>query len=189
MIETVRDRVKHLLDTAELQHWGTDQTIVRYLRARKFRLDKAIEMIINTIMWSVCLWSASSSSSCTDHPLTVPQYVSLTQCTKLILYRRRVTRPEDITFSQVENESKWGKIYILTKNDDHSPVLDKSGRPVVVIRPRNEHNMSTKEDALRHFAYIMDIASDLADKHSPDLKLAWVRHGARRNAHSADLIF
>lgn len=30
----------------------------------------------------------------------------------------------------------------------------------MVIRPRHEHNKSTREDAIRHFTYIMDIAGE-----------------------------
>lgn len=56
---------------------------------------------------------------------------------------RRSYRPEDITFDTIENEAKWGKLYLM------DGTFDKDGRPIVIIKPRNEHNKTTKEDAIR----------------------------------------
>eukprot|EP00191_Tetraselmis_sp_GSL018_P005163 CAMPEP_0177619882 /NCGR_PEP_ID=MMETSP0419_2-20121207/26545_1 /TAXON_ID=582737 /ORGANISM="Tetraselmis sp., Strain GSL018" /LENGTH=263 /DNA_ID=CAMNT_0019119275 /DNA_START=224 /DNA_END=1012 /DNA_ORIENTATION=+ len=69
---------------------------------------------------------------------------------------RSTTRPEQIRWEDVEQESRTGKLFILKHPD-------KSGRPVLVMRPRNE-NSSNHDSQIRNLIFMMETVSFLADE-------------------------
>lgn len=76
-------------------------------------------------------------------------------------------RPDLLTWEKMETEGRRGKVFVLDN-------FDREGRPVVFMRPRKEVYGGDNEERLRWVVYIMEMASHLADKYSPDGKMTWL---------------
>ncbi|GAA0139908.1 hypothetical protein LIER_01365 [Lithospermum erythrorhizon] len=73
-----------------------------------------------------------------------------TKMLKASLKWRLEYKPDEIRWDDVSSEAETGKIY-------RANYKDKSGRPVLVIRPRCENSKSVK-DQIKHFVYCMESA-------------------------------
>lgn len=90
-----------------------------------------------------------------------------TKMLKETLAWRTSYKPEQIRWEDVAAEAADGKMWVL----EHP---DKEGRPVVLMRPRNDtsHN---NEARIRHLVYTLEQASRLADEWGTgDGKMAWL---------------
>ncbi|KAK9843107.1 hypothetical protein WJX74_007090 [Apatococcus lobatus] len=103
-----------------LQLWCTDLTLIRYLRARSWDVNKANQMLHKTLDW------------------------------------RSSYKPHEITWAEVSEEATTGKLFRM-----HT--LDREGRPVLVMRPRNE-NSNIYERRLKFLVYCLECASQIADE-------------------------
>ncbi|KXZ53519.1 hypothetical protein GPECTOR_7g969 [Gonium pectorale] len=65
-------------------------------------------------------------------------------------------KPHLIKWEEVQAESTTGKQYVY-----HT--VDKAGRPIVMMRPRNQNTKDT-EKQIRHLIYTLEVASRQADK-------------------------
>lgn len=74
-------------------------------------------------------------------------------------------KPHLITWDQVESEGTTGKQFVY-------PALDKNGRPVVLMRPRNQNTKDTDKQ-VRHLIYTLEVASRIADEQGVG-KFAWL---------------
>eukprot|EP00882_Tetradesmus_deserticola_P003067 GHRQ01003256.1.p1 GENE.GHRQ01003256.1~~GHRQ01003256.1.p1 ORF type:complete len:298 (+),score=113.14 GHRQ01003256.1:180-1073(+) len=81
------------------------------------------------------------------------------------LHWRLETRPQEIVWAQVEQEAETGKTFV-------SPYPDKEGRPVVVMRPRNQNTRDEKEQVM-FLIYCLEHASRLADEQRVG-KMTWL---------------
>ncbi|WIA18642.1 hypothetical protein OEZ85_003348 [Tetradesmus obliquus] len=78
---------------------------------------------------------------------------------------RLETRPQEIVWAQVEKEAETGKTFV-------SPHADKEGRPVVMMRPRNQNTRDEKEQVM-FLIYCLEHASRLADEQRVG-KMTWL---------------
>lgn len=77
-------------------------------------------------------------------------------------------KPHELCWENICHEGKRGKLFMLEKPD-------KEGRPVVLMRPRNEEAYSgDSEERIKWLVYTLEQASRHADKHSPDGKMTWL---------------
>jgi hypothetical protein len=65
-------------------------------------------------------------------------------------------KPEEITWDEIKSEAELKKVTILDN-------VDKDGRPVVFMRPRNEVPGSPNDLKLKYVVYVMERASSIAD--------------------------
>eukprot|EP00879_Flechtneria_rotunda_P003493 GHRR01003723.1.p1 GENE.GHRR01003723.1~~GHRR01003723.1.p1 ORF type:complete len:296 (+),score=96.30 GHRR01003723.1:372-1259(+) len=78
---------------------------------------------------------------------------------------RLEAKPEQIQWHQVEREAATGKTFV-------SPYRDKDGRPVVVMRPRNQ-NTHNEQEQVQFLIYCLENASRVADEHRVG-KMTWL---------------
>ena len=76
-------------------------------------------------------------------------------------------RPDLLTWERMESEGRRGKVFVLD-NFDHD------GRPTVFMRPRKEYSGGDNDERIRWVVYVMEMASHLADRYSPDGKMTWL---------------
>eukprot|EP00887_Chlorella_sp_A99_P003143 scaffold9.g3143.t1 len=79
-------------------------------------------------------------------------------------------KPDELRWEAICHEAKRGKLFIL-------PQLDLDGRPVVLMRPRNEGEYEDGDDRIRWLVYQLEAASHIADAStspSADGKMAWL---------------
>ncbi|GFR40545.1 hypothetical protein Agub_g1118, partial [Astrephomene gubernaculifera] len=88
-----------------------------------------------------------------------------TKMLKATLEWRLEYKPHLIKWEEVQEESATGKLYVY-----HVP--DKQGRPIVLMRPRNQNTKDT-ERQVRHLIYTLEVASRLADQNGVG-KFAWL---------------
>ncbi|KAG2497600.1 hypothetical protein HYH03_004345 [Edaphochlamys debaryana] len=74
-------------------------------------------------------------------------------------------KPHAIRWDEVASESTTGKQYVY-----HT--VDKAGRPIVMMRPRNQNTKDT-EKQIRHLIYTLEVASRIADKNGSG-KFTWL---------------
>lgn len=74
-------------------------------------------------------------------------------------------QPHAISWADVEAEARTGKTFV-------SPYPDKEGRPVVIMRPRNE-NTKGEEGQVRFLIYCLEHAARLADEKRVG-KMTWL---------------
>ncbi|GIL56368.1 hypothetical protein Vafri_11730 [Volvox africanus] len=74
-------------------------------------------------------------------------------------------KPHLIKWEEVKSESLSGKLWVYH-------VLDKAGRPIVFMRPRNQNTKET-DMQIRHLIYTLEVASRLADKSGAG-KFTWL---------------
>ena len=72
------------------------------------------------------------------------------------LLRRKSYRPGHITWDDIKEEATTGKQYICS-------CPDREGRPVIVMRPRNE-NTKNAERQMKYLVYHLEMASRMADE-------------------------
>lgn len=83
------------------------------------------------------------------------------KATKMLLESlkwRASYKPEELTFDNTRQEAERGKLFILSKPD-------LEGRPVVMMRPRNEEKYTgDSEERIKWLVYTLEQASRLADE-------------------------
>eukprot|EP01025_Chloroclados_australasicus_P033770 TRINITY_DN3452_c0_g2_i3.p3 TRINITY_DN3452_c0_g2~~TRINITY_DN3452_c0_g2_i3.p3 ORF type:complete len:306 (-),score=18.12 TRINITY_DN3452_c0_g2_i3:330-1247(-) len=79
---------------------------------------------------------------------------------------RQTFKPHLLRWKDVKHEGETGKIFRL-------PVLDRCGRPVLVLRSRNENTKAGMEQ-IRHLFYHVELACRLADKEGSDGKMTLI---------------
>ncbi|GLC58936.1 hypothetical protein PLESTB_001419200 [Pleodorina starrii] len=84
---------------------------------------------------------------------------------KATLEWRLEYKPHLIKWEEVQSESASGKLWVYH-------VQDKAGRPIVMMRPRNQNTKDT-EKQIRHLIYTLELASRLADKNGVG-KFTWL---------------
>ncbi|GAB4822310.1 hypothetical protein N2152v2_009356 [Parachlorella kessleri] len=75
-------------------------------------------------------------------------------------------KPEALTCEGLAHEGSKGRMYVL-------PRPDKEGRPIVVMRPREDPNPSSNEDRIKWLVYVLEAASELADATEPGT-MTWI---------------
>mmetsp|Transcript_13238 Transcript_13238/g.41861 ORF Transcript_13238/g.41861 Transcript_13238/m.41861 type:complete len:282 (+) Transcript_13238:193-1038(+) len=75
-------------------------------------------------------------------------------------------KPEEIKWDHVKEQAVTGKMYRMEGTD-------KGGRPVVVMRPRNE-NTKDHDGQIKHLVYTIESAIDSIPPGSRDAKMTWV---------------
>lgn len=126
LVDQLRSAVQSQADTKPLQQFLSTSTLVRYLRARSWQLQRASKMLLATLKW------------------------------------RKEYKPEAITWDEVAPEAETGKQFLL-RDKAGNVARDCAGRPVLVLRPRNE-NTKTWERQMRYVIYNLEVTSWHADQ-------------------------
>ena len=132
--QTLELRVGAQVDP-DLKAWCNRKTVARFLVARKWNVDAATFKLQGTLAWYaprprlVTAEAISGAAAGSDCSRLVSRATSAPLMLVMLPHRRAAARPGRITWQEVRQEAESGKLFIL-------PGKDKSGRPMVVFRPR-----------------------------------------------------